>query len=827
MIMKKIMALACMALVLFTAGTSLAETYYWDSNTNSAGFGIAQGAWAAPTIPSGTQGWTTNSAGSTALNSVTTATSDSLNFGNGGTGLAIGTITIIGTVNAGDLTFASGSGAITLQTGRINLAPAVTITLNNAADTISGVLDGAATSLTKQGTGTLTLSYNANQFTGPTVISNGKVKLSAQYALWKSPYDTTGSTGAIGLDVTGQVAPVLGGLAGNVDLMTGVTAYNAVTSLTLNPQTGYSVSYGGVIANGSGAMTLTKTGDGAQTLTGVNSYSGATTIYDGTLGLGGAAGSALNSAFTVRGGTLSLDNSAGWTNRLADGTALSLGSLTLTSSNGAGITNETVGATTFGTSGKVTVNNGSTAGDQTTLALGNVTRSAGAAIDFAGTGLGSLGGGADSPNVTSTSWPALGNGILAWATANGTNWAATGANGIVAYSGTFVDPTSATSDSTTNAQLTGTGSIGTAKAFNSLNTIASASGQSLSLGANLNLTSGGLLKSGTDSYTISGSGTLGAGAAGAGTELIAHVDGGDLTVSAPLDTDIVNLAKGGTGNLILSGTRAGAMGAISLAGGQLEFQGAGTTLTGAVSGPGGLTVNLNAGQILLFNSTAITYSGPTVVKGGILQIGNGYGAGNNFSVVPGATMESQGQGVLSNLELNGGTVSRYWYGSNYQYLGSGPGQIQLTGGTCGLSNLQGDRSGTHWIINNDLNYEVVWGSDYFKPGVLLLSDINSMNFLLSNKFDLNGATRTIAVNTTSAGRWGGINGVIRNSSGTAGITKIGAGDLQLSGANTYNGVTTVDGGTLTASILASGGAASRSACPLATPPTCCWPTARP
>jgi hypothetical protein len=83
------------------------------------------------------------------------------------------------------------------------------------------------------------------------------------------------------------------------------------------------------------------------------------------------------------------------------------------------------------------------------------------------------------------------------------------------------------------------------------------------------------------------------------------VDGGALTISAPLNTAINSIAKGGTGDLILSGTRkADFNGNTSIAGGQLEFQGAGFTISGVVTGAGGLTVNLNAGQTLFLNNNS-------------------------------------------------------------------------------------------------------------------------------------------------------------------------------------------------------------------------------
>ena len=93
-----------------------AATYYWDNNGATTGFGTAAGTWAAPTTNSGTQGWSTDATGLTLPSGTTTTlntnnTTDALNFGNGATGLAAGTITVSGTVAAGDMTFASGSGA--------------------------------------------------------------------------------------------------------------------------------------------------------------------------------------------------------------------------------------------------------------------------------------------------------------------------------------------------------------------------------------------------------------------------------------------------------------------------------------------------------------------------------------------------------------------------------------------------------------------------------------------------------------------------------------------------------------------------------------------
>lgn len=152
----------------------------------------------------------------------------------------------------------------------------------------TAVTQSAATNgggkLTKDGAGILTLSA-ANTFTGDTVISNGKIALGIATALQNSAYDTTGSTGAIGLDVTGQATPTLGGLKGSVNLATAVTGYGGVSSLTLNPQSGKSNTYTGVIAEGATGMTLIKSGAGTQVLSGDNSFTGNVTVSAGTLRL--------------------------------------------------------------------------------------------------------------------------------------------------------------------------------------------------------------------------------------------------------------------------------------------------------------------------------------------------------------------------------------------------------------------------------------------------------------------------------------------------------------------------------------------------------------
>ena len=191
--------LACLAAPFALAQT----TYYWDTNDATTGFGTAGGTWAAPTTNNSTQGWSTSLTGTTALSGTTnTTTSDALNFGTGTAtyGLGAGTITVSGSVSANSLTFGSQSGAIVLSGGTISLGGTTpTITVNNAADTISSAITGSA-GLTKNGTGILTLSGNST-YSGNTTINAGTLKAGSTTGLSSSSAFTVGS-GAV-LDLVG------------------------------------------------------------------------------------------------------------------------------------------------------------------------------------------------------------------------------------------------------------------------------------------------------------------------------------------------------------------------------------------------------------------------------------------------------------------------------------------------------------------------------------------------------------------------------------------------------------------------------------------------
>ena len=148
---------------------------------------------------------------------------------------------------------------------------------------------GGARGLIKTGLGTMFITA-ASDYTGSTVISNGVLMLGHALAAQNSMVSNLVSGGlAFGLTNAFTIA----GLAGNGDL----TLTNATGGVTLTVgNNGASSLYSG---NMSGGGSLTKTGNGTFGLAGLNTYTGATTIGNGTLALSGSGLVANSSAIVI------------------------------------------------------------------------------------------------------------------------------------------------------------------------------------------------------------------------------------------------------------------------------------------------------------------------------------------------------------------------------------------------------------------------------------------------------------------------------------------------------------------------------------------------
>ena len=193
-------------------------------------------------------------------------------------------------INGGDVramadsAFGNG-GDISLDGGSIDadatfeLSDARTITLEagggtfdyaSSVMTFNGVISGAG-ALTKSSSGTLILG-GANDYTGGVLINGGTVKISADSGLGADP----GSPTAASITLDGGTLQVTADMT--LDSDRGITL--GAGDGTLKVDDSRTLSYAGIIT---GANELTKAGAGTLVLTGVNTYTGPTTVSSGTL----------------------------------------------------------------------------------------------------------------------------------------------------------------------------------------------------------------------------------------------------------------------------------------------------------------------------------------------------------------------------------------------------------------------------------------------------------------------------------------------------------------------------------------------------------------
>ena len=631
-----------------------------------------------------------------------------------------------------------------------NILDNARVTFNQtAAGTYSGILSGTG-SLTKTGAGTLTLS-GANTYTGGTTISTGVLQ-----------GDTTS-------------------LRGNIVDNANVTFNQAAAG-----------TYSGIL---SGTGSLTKTGAGTLTLSGANTYTGGTTVSAGVL----------------QGNTTSLQrnitNNANVTfDQAAAGTYSSVmsgtGSLTKT---GAG-TLTLSGANTY--TGGTTVSAGTLQGNMTSL-QGNILDNANVTFNqtSAGTYAGILSG--------TGSLTKIGSSTLILSGANTYSGGTTVSAGILqgdttSLQGNIVDNANVTFNQaaagTYSDVISGTGSLtktgaatltlSGANTYSGGTTVSAGvlQGDSTSLQRNIANSANVTFDqstAGTYSGVMSGAGSL--TKTGAGTLILsgANTYSGGTTVSAgilqgntiSLQRNIVNNA-----NVTFDQSAVGTYTGIMSGAGSLLKTGAGTlTLSGANTYSGGTTVSAGTlqgnatslqGNILdnanvTFNQTSAgTYAGILSGTGSLLKVGSSTLTLTGANTYIGGTTVSGGilQGTTTSLQGNIQDNARVTF--NQSTTGTYAGIISGTGSLFKL--------GTGTVILSGAN--TYSGGTTVSAGVLQ-GDTTSLQRNIAN-------SANVTFDQTTDGTYSGV------MSGSGSLTKIGAGTLSISAANTYTGVTTIDAGRL-------------------------------
>ena len=714
---------------------------------------------------------------------------------------------------------------------------------------------GGATSVQKAGTGTWTLSGN-NTYTGQSILNSGttivstlgnfgessnlgqgasgtSIRMGATTTTGTLLYTGSGNTsnrtfqvgngnGAGGATLTnnGSGALVFTASAFNSADTSSVTGSSNRTLTLRGSNTGNNEIQGSISNSTNGTVSVTKADAGTWKLSGTNTYTGATTISAGTLVLNGTNS---GSAITVNsGGTLAGSGTGGATTvnsggKIAPGNSpgiLTVGNLTL--NGNATYTWEMADATGIAGTGWDQINAtgllsiGSNATSTFTIAI----TSSGAPANW-------------NYATTNQTWDILDYGTISgfnasYFTLNSTafggdltpdsSWVLTDTGSTLRLTYTYILNTP------TYAGGTGVWSTGFTPAItNSANAIFFGTGGTATNDIASGTLSGigSLTFDGTNSYTLEAN----SGSAGYNAATALAIGGTIVNNSSAVQT--INLAtsfaanqtiNANTGGIVIGGDMAVATGATLTVVGSNS-----TTLSGVVSGLGGLTKNSSSTLNLSGNNT---YSGNTTIGQGKVLIGdnNAFGSGKIKLGVSGVNATI----TLSSTDSTARTISNAldtfagnsWVTTFGEAIG-GTGDLSFTNGTSvslgstsrtfhvlnttSFANSFSTASGS--IIKTGAGTLVLTGASTYNAatiinaGTLQLGDGGTTGSLsISSAITNNG---TLVFNRSNAMTQGTAFAAV--IAGTGNVVQAGTGTLALSGANTYTGTTTVSAGNVTIS----------------------------
>ncbi|MEI6400271.1 MAG: autotransporter-associated beta strand repeat-containing protein [bacterium] len=788
--------------------------------------------------------------GTTFINGATLTAGASNVISSGGVTIVGGTYNLAGnsdtvgalSINAGTIT--TGAGTLTgngtfstvannnvtsIITGNLGLGANATFTINDGLmdndALITAVISGAFT-FAKAGSGVLELS-GSNTYSGALTISGGTIRLGATGDATNTPLGTTaaGTTVSSGfsLDLNGYT---LGTSEALTISGTGIGAFGALLNtsstavtysglITLGASATITSGYGDITLSNTGSMTgtgfaltlngagngslatqvntstagsLVKNGSGVWTISGDGNYTGVTTVTAGTLKLGAAGGSTNNPLGTTGGATT-----------VASGGILDLNGFTPGTSepltiNGTGLTsNATVGALITSSGSSTSFNGPLTLGANarianygsgvftltgaisgnfalTTVTVGGITQSSASVWSGTGTlikeGSGTL---ILAGQNTMSGAMTVSTGVLQLGASGGATNTPLGTNagGVTVSSGAVLDLS--------------TFNLGGASTYETLNLSGTGinNGGALTSSASSGTTNFGAMTVTANSRVVnSGAGTI----AFTGTVTIANT---------------INLGIGGSGPTTISG----AYGASATTATLTKWD-AGTLILSGINPVTGL-YRVNGGTLKISDANSLAVA-PVTVAGGTFDFNGVTDTIGIVSLISGTVTDSNGTpGILSiatNSIFESGTVSGVLSGTTLAIA-------KNTGGTVTF-NKSNTYTGTTTINAGTIQY----------LASNIMADTSNIT-VTGGILDIGTNSDTVATVTLTSGAITGSSGILTGSSyavtsgtisailaGAVNLTKTTAGTVTLSGVNTYTGITTISGGTLSVATIGNGGA---------------------
>lgn len=649
--------------------------------------------------------------------------------------------------------------------------------------TVTAVLAGSGVVLTKNGTGTLTLNAT-NTYSGGTVLNNGTLNIQKDNALGNGTIMINGgafsnTNSAAKYTFTNNNAITIngsftfngtannGGLdmgAGNVSLG---TAAGTNRTITVNNDVLY---FGGNITDGT-ATQIVKAGTGTLDLSGngTGQFTGGLVIKQGTVNLGNGTNTAGGLSVAAGTGTITLGDAGGGDARL------STGSFT--------VANDIVLGT--GATGNLTI--GSTGGTRSAVFTGNVTMNgdnltilnAGSSTNHRFTG-NFLGAGNLTINNTATST----SGVV---TMNGTinntgnininNVSANGSTVINGNIGSNVGDVTLTASGAGTTTLNGTNSytgnttIGSTGFLKVGNASALGNGAMVTINQNANLLATVNMTTTKNFVLVGASPSIGAAASQTLT-INGTVDGTATTGGG--NPPIIG-GTGGAGTVVLNGANK------FLSGSTLLVNGGATVAMGNALSLNGTTLKYNGGNALDNTGTgANAFTTPVGMQGFILTSSVIFLGTNNLDLSGIETGFVQTAGSTRTITVNANTLTMNGIQATGTAVNSGA--VFLDG------NMTKSGAGT-LVLAGTSNYS---GTTIISQGTLQIGNGGALGSLSTNSTISNNGTLAFMRNNTMT-QGTDFNSVI---SGNGSVVQKGTGTLVLNGANTYNGTTQINSGTL-------------------------------